>query len=286
MPGVLRFSLCQHTDGRFLEDYQNYGKCRGFTLAARCGLPVSAEGFVLSDPSVSLTDLEQCDGESRLLCRPDAPLGLGNHLPRGRDLLVDEIPGFLSGLRQICDQAIILVLSHPSIVVLQRYEPRYRTSGGAMISVSRGAGITVEYVGPGFDVGDITRGREVHCSFALPWDQRHDDPASILQFARMSGAMHRIDQDAYSESRAARLTELAQELGESSGRAVAEAIPSTPSPLTHSCLVSLCELYRQTLNDRCTRFLPSDFSIMANLYGNQPYVFEIFVPDRSVPQER
>jgi hypothetical protein len=280
MGGLLRFNLGGENSMRALEMYQHFGKCHGYLLAARYGLPVSWEGFVLSAPSENLCEISADSGYRTVLCRPDAPMGKGNGLPRGRDLPLDAIPGFLDSVRTICDEAVILALKHPSVELVGHYVPRYRLSGGLMIAVLKYDSIVVEYVGSGFDVGDITRGRGVHWGVSIPWEYRHGDPADTLRYARLTKGIDMIDEELYLQCREERIAELIDELGEPHREDIACSIPLVPCPLAPGIFQRVCSTCLKPIIDMPIADLPQSSAVMVNLYHDIPYVFELFLPER------
>ena len=63
---------------------------------------------------------------------------------------------------------------HPSTMLTGHYTPRYKTNGAIMVVFEKNDKILIDYVGPGFDVGDITRGKTVHTALEIPWDSIYE----------------------------------------------------------------------------------------------------------------
>jgi hypothetical protein len=281
MSNLIKFNLRDGKGVRVLEKYSHYGKVRGFLVAHKCGLPVSQEGFLLTDIHSELGDVINDEDYHVAMCRPDAPIGKGTGLPRGNDLAPEAISSFLSETRHICKEAIIIAFKHPSIELLGEYIPRYQTSGAAIALINVGENIIIEYVGLGFDAGDITRGRTVHTSILVPWHQRYSKPYEVLRLARMSNAIHYISDGNYSKCREQRITDLLEDLGEKPYEEVAAAIPSSASKLTPKMFSNIYENCVNKLLYVDTKFLGDRFAIMMNIYGHKIHVFEVYLPQRS-----
>jgi hypothetical protein len=279
----LAFDLENHAGTCALKAYAHYGKVSGVLRAAALGLPSSRKGFVVEHPDDDLSMIAENDAYRIVLCRPDAPMGQGNQLPRGRDLGLLSISSYLQGIQRFCPNAIVLAFIHPSIELLGRYAPRYETTGAANVLIHRHERIVFEYVGPGFDVGDITRGKAAHASLVIPWEHRFDKPSEMLREARaVHHSLYHVSRPDYLASRRYRIKELAAPLGESSDLAD-RAIPSTAPTLT---LPVLDLIHRSSLGKIHAVFggestLAPISSILMNLYATGAHVFEIWESKRS-----
>lgn len=259
-------------------DVSSFGKLRGQSFAARVGLPVQTDGVLLVEPSAwrrcSLTDAPV------VFCRPDAPLGVVLNLPRGRDLGSEHVPEFLEQLK-LLDRRVALICSlHPSIDFAGSLVPRYRLRGAAMVLVEHGIGCMVEYVGPGFDAGDITRGRCVHTSLTLPWGCLVEQPIEQPYLSRALGLEWQVSESAYLDQRDRRLEDL-EELCPGAADEARVEVPEVATALTG-------HLYR-ILFDSCIFPLMlrpdvgSQLGCLVNVYGNRPHAVELLLPERLVP---
>lgn len=259
--------------------YSHYGKSSGLIFAHKLNLSVSTYGWVCSSINDSI-DLP--DFEDRYLCRPDAPKGMGNRLPRGKDLKAIEIISFMKEIKNISDYGIILIFKHPSLDLLGQYIPRYQTFGGATVVIDKKKDVTIEFVGPGFDVGDLTRGKDVHTSVVIPIEDIFEKPSRLYRynFKNILGRRFDISEKQYRHSRRQRTTELKSKLGESQN--IDKYIPDKPTYLSlrtfKSIFVNCIEPILFSNDPRLNRI----FGIMMNLYGNNLYVFEIWSPERNI----
>lgn len=79
---------------------------------------------------------------------------------RGRDVKLDDINNYLKEVKRCTEDGVILMSKHPSTMLTGHYTPRYKTNGAIMVVFEKEDRILIDYVGPGFDVGDITRGKQ------------------------------------------------------------------------------------------------------------------------------
>jgi len=256
-----------------------YGKLAGLLKAASIGLPVARKGYVIESEDDDLSELVADKDFSVSMCRPDAPTGFGNDLPRGRDLEADKILPFLSEIRSKNGRAVLLVLKTPSVEATGRYIPRYEISGACMAMVSMGDSIKFDYVGRGFDVGEITRGKAAHYSIVVPWEMRHEKEASIMWQSRAFHLHHQIDAATYDLLRKERIDELENNLG--ANGFPENSIPPEIEPFDLDKFRKFNRIVRSALCS--TKLSDNDFGIMMNLYDNEVYVFEIWHPSRSTP---
>ncbi len=164
------FNLDTSAEG--LIGFINYRKCRGLLLAYLYDLPIVKNGIVV-DALLSEEDMERLEREigSIFLCRPDSPIKQWSKLPRGKDLEINKINSFYQKCLEANNRAILLCFKHPSIYYTGKIVERYRISGGLNILVDWLKKISIEYVGPGFDVGELTRGcNNYHCLIEIPWE--------------------------------------------------------------------------------------------------------------------
>lgn len=278
---ALRFTAHDPALDSLLGHYATYGKLEGWQRALRLGLPVSEVGFLCTSPSAALLPIPP---STVLLCRPDAPPGLGQALPRGRDLRPHQVSYFVEEVQALEPSAVVVAFLHPSLQFTGAYLPRYRTSGAATILRLQGAWI-VEYVGPGYDVGDLTRGAAVHVSLRIPSEALADSASSILRYARaLPGNFRQISPCAYSECRARRISTLIKHLHEDAAQDIRSAIPTEPPVLSLSLLRSLQDIIWR-LAYRLEQPLFRQYeTLLLNIYpGPSVHAFEIWQPHRSKP---
>lgn len=256
------------------------GKLNGLCRAAKLGLPVSTHGWVLRT-AADAEAARQIFGDAIALCRPDAPEGCGSRLPRGRDAAMSELVQFLDRCQGVVAAAVLLVFPHPTYAIAGKYLARYHTAGATNILVSLGKEIVIEFVGRGFDVGDITRGKSAHSTLRIDWSERFEKPMQWLKSARSANALWNISAANYAQQRGERITELANEFG----HAVAEvsvAIPETVPSLSDAILKRIrTEFLDALLAAAESGGLPRVSAAMANLYDKYSYAFELWIPQRS-----
>ena len=262
--------------------FMKYGKYKGWSLCKKFHLPAIDRVFVINH-SISENDvtLRKILGKEPLLCRPDAPVGHGNNLIRGRDVRFDELNSFYNEVKQCNNEGVILVSRHPSTIVAGHYIPRYLTNGAIMVIFEKNHQIVIEYVGPGFDVGDISRGKTVHSSIKIPWELVYEKSSHIFWYAKqIFNGFSQITAEEYSVSRKRRIEELRYSLGENAA-IIEYSIPRDVPVLSY-------DLFKKTIDECVNKILFSPYTLptqpfgaMMNLYENKLCVFELWNIERS-----
>lgn len=260
--------------GKKLFEFEKYRKCKGLLRAYLYGLPVVPIGVIIdsyiSDKSIEFIKKKLGD---IVMCRPDAPLQRWTGLPSGRDLKVENINNFLKECRESNPCAILLCFCHPSIYFTGSFVKRHYISGAMNILIDWNNSISMEYVGPGFDCGELTKGRNVCHSVAyVPW-YLSDLPSKYIW---NHVELNHIEHEKYKISRQKRIHMLSK-----SGYDINELQNSIP--VIENCLNRkiFFEVYEKCVKN-IVKF-SHDFSeeiplvIMLNFYeGFKLHVFEIW----------
>ena len=252
----------------------NYRKCRGLLLAYLYDLPIVKTGIIVDRPLTKeeINQLKQKMGNI-FLCRPDSPIKRWSKLPRGMDVKINQINTFYKKCLEVNNRAILLCFTHPSIYFTGGIVERYRISGGVNILVDWFRKISIEYVGPGFDVGELTRGcNNYHCLIEIPWDLVLYPPPYIWEKC----ALKSISSRKYQYSRRNRVDTLVKNMNYNKIY-VEHFIPEKISLLSkevfcgvfHECIIKIVRNYE---------FFHVDVPIviLANLYGTKIHVIEVW----------
>ena len=146
--------------------------------------------------------------------------------------------------------------------------------------------ILIDYVGPGFDVGDITRGKTIHTAISIPWDSIYEKPIHNYKDAKMIGeGLFQITDKQYQVSRNNRINELTLNLKEQEIEEIENSIPRETPKLDY-------KLFKQ-LSDECIDkiiygnfHMPSKpFGVMMNIYEGKFCVFEVWNIERSISKD-
>lgn len=267
-----KFNLNISSDG--LIEYISYRKCRGLLLAYLYDLPIVKTGFVI-DLLLSKEDIAQLKyltGDI-ILCRPDSPIKQWRRLPRGKDLNIDNINEFYQECIEINDKAILLCFEHPSMYFTGKIIERYRISGGLNILVDWLKKITIEYVGPGFDVGELTRGcSNYHCLIEIPWELALYPPSYIWSHC----SLKKISSKKYEQSRHNRINTLVNAMHYNEIE-VEQFVPLKINLLNEEifCIV-FHECIKKIVKNMEYFKVETPIVILANLYGTKLHVFEIW----------
>lgn len=261
-----------------------YGKLKGWDICNSLGLPSFGDVYILSDYiDTSNPKIREIFGQEPLLCRTDAPIGQGYKMIRGRDVKLDNINNYLSEVKKCSKNGVILMSKHPSTMLTGHYTPRYKTNGAIMAVFEKEDRILIDYVGPGFDVGDITRGKTIHTAMSIPWDSIYEKPIHNYKEARMIGkGLFQITDEQYQVSRSNRIKELTLNLKEQEIDEIENSIPKKTPKLDY-------KLFRQLYDECIDKIIygnfqmPSKpFGIMMNIYEDKFCVFEVWNIERSI----
>lgn len=261
-----------------------YGKLKGWDICNSFGLPSFGDMYILSDYiDVNNPKIKEIFGQEPLLCRTDAPIGQGYKMIRGRDVKLDNINDYLSEVKKCSKDGVILMSKHPSTMLTGHYTPRYKTNGAIMAVFEKRDRILIDYVGPGFDVGDITRGKTIHTAISILWDSIYEKPIHNYKDARMIGeGLFQITDEQYQVSRNNRIKELTLNLKEQEIDEIEDSIPKETPKLDY-------KLFKQLYDECIDKIIygnfqmPSKpFGIMMNIYEDKFCVFEVWNIERSI----
>ena len=261
-----------------------YGKLKGWDICNSLGLPSFGDVYILSDfIDTSNPKIKEIFGQEPLLCRTDAPIGQGYKMIRGRDVKLDNINNYLSEVKKCSKDGVILMSRHPSTMLTGHYTPRYKTNGAIMAVFEKDDRILIDYVGPGFDVGDITRGKTIHTAISIPWNSIYEKPIHNYKDARMIGkGLFQITYEQYQVSRSNRIKELTLNLKEQEIDEIENSIPKKTPQLDY-------KLFRKLYDECIDKIIygniqmPSKpFGLMMNIYEDKFCVFEVWNIERSI----
>lgn len=134
----------------------------------------------------------------KVTARCDSLIGVNGKLPDGQTFSRDNVKGYI----QIVKSAV-----PDGVVILQQMKPGYserlHTQGGVNIDSEIGEYIRLEYVGPSFDCRELCKGKAVHESWYIPWEEVPFLREPSMGKYRVGGL---IPQDAYLATRDERCT--------------------------------------------------------------------------------
>lgn len=241
-----------------------FGKTKGYVLGLEAGLSVSENAWLYTGE----TDIGLDDGV-RYICRPDGPMGVIVGMPRGRTLAPSQFPDFLTEIRRIDSDAALLILEMPTDPSSGRPIDRIDLDGAFVASVE-GRELFFEFVGPGFDAGDITRGSCAHLSYncdvdavfsATSWD--NFTPTFVTS------------ENEYAQSVEDRRNFLLNHGGD---ERLLSNIPSKMPVLGSFDFRPTCRLLKKLV--RFSRQHRTDAGLIANIFRGKYYIFEILLASR------
>ncbi|MDR2535772.1 MAG: hypothetical protein LBD29_07045 [Treponema sp.] len=259
---------------QILHGFAGYRKCFGLLTANMCHLPIVKYGFIVIDAidEIVCPYLRGKYGDT-IMCRTDAPFNAWRSIPRGRDIKINDLQDHYIKMRNaITSKIVMLCFQHPSVYFTGKFVDRWAISGAANILIIWGKEIVIEYVGRGFDVGDLTRGVNLpHQRFSVPWTVRNMDYYTIWDKMNIDT----ITVDAYNGSRESRIGVM-----KNMGYEYLEVVSNIPT------VFSLLEFNKfRVLYQNCIKpvlhkrklFLEDEIiTILVNIYKNAFHVFEIW----------
>ncbi|MBR6964852.1 hypothetical protein IKH83_00865 [Candidatus Saccharibacteria bacterium] len=211
--------------------------------------------------------------------RVDFPIGMSTKCSfAGTSGYPDDLPRALKMVQAENPNGVILVMDTKETTV-----PRYLYDGGFNAVFSTNKSVTIDFVGKGFDGGELTKGLAVHEHFEIPWKEVLfiRNRADIL---RISGTFYRhVYTDKYAEQRKARVEFLIKQCGYE--KELVEAhIPKNFKPLYNYLISDFMENIVVPLVTKAPEMSRVDglkiFGVQGNFVRGKVQPFEIFIPDR------
>ena len=240
----------------------------GITLAYR----LVKKGFIINGSFEDDLVFNSTLGDI-VMCRPDAPHNSWHNLPRGKDMSIKNLEKFyLSVKNQGTPDSILLCFQHPSIFFTNKFVERYNISGGVNILLLWNEAIVLEFVGSGFDVGDITRGQITpHQIYRIPWNSVKKYCDKLVS----SYQIDRVDDEQYQLSRKSRISFLQTQGYEST--ILENSIPMYYSPLKPTIFnIVWTKCVLPVVRNHTLFPAQQPVTILINLYNDIPHVFEIW----------
>ena len=149
-----------------------------------------------------------------------------------------------------------------------------------MVVFEKGRQVLIESVGPGYDVGDLTRGKAVHTSLTIPWDFIFENPRTLFRQAQQNFRFFNISQENYEVSRKNRIEEAAALCGMDRKEEIAKAIPTE---VTHLNNRLFNKIYRECIEKIILKseLVQEPIGLIMNIYEGQFCIFEIWQSARS-----
>lgn len=264
-----------------------YGKLKGWDICNSLGLQSFGDVYILRDYiDTNNPKIRELFGEEPLLCRTDAPIGQGYKMIRGRDVKIEDINNYLKEVKECTEEGVILMSKHPSTMLTGHYTPRYKTNGAIMVVFENKDRILIDYVGPGFDVGDITRGKTVHTAIQIPWDFIYEKPIHNYKDAKMVwNGLFQINDEQYRVSRNNRINELVSNLKEQEVQEIVNSIPEETPHLDYKLFEKLYDECIDKVIYGNVQMSRKPFGIMMNIYEDKFCVFEVWNVERSISKD-
>lgn len=98
--------------------------------------------------------------------RCDCPRGIDGKLPEGQTFHRDRVNQYIRDVKKLVPDAVIILED----LKLGTNE-RIHTKGGFNLDIKIGDWVYIDYVGPCFDCGLLSKGKGSHESWIIPWDE-------------------------------------------------------------------------------------------------------------------
>lgn len=143
-----------------------YKKCRGIALVDKYLSHLSPlnKMYIID----SEEEWEKVKGEfpiDAMTVRCDCPRGLEGKLPEGQTFHRDRVNQYIRKVKSLVPDGVIILED-----LKKGTNERIHTWGGFGLDVIIAEYIYIDYVGPSFDCGLLSKGKGSHESFIIPWE--------------------------------------------------------------------------------------------------------------------
>jgi hypothetical protein len=176
-----------------LNDFLDFRKCYGLITAYLCHLPIVTNGFILTE-KISDKDIHYLQKKygQVIMCRADTKFNHWGNISRGKDLIIANINIHYDEIGKYSNDFILLCFQHPSLFFTNQFVERWGISGGINILILWNQQIIIEYVGKGFDVGDLSRGvNKSHMTIIIQWEMRNKNIEKIWESSKIEKLSHK-----------------------------------------------------------------------------------------------
>lgn len=180
-----------------------YKKCRGIILVDRYlpELTPFNKVFIID----SLEDWKKVENQfprDMITVRCDCPRGIEGKLPEGRTFSRDRVNEYIEEVKSKVPDGVIILED-----MKQGTNERLHTKGGINLDIRINEQISIDYAGPSFDCGALTRNNSAHQTWNIPWE----DVPFLKDFAINKYKIWQITQDRYVETAKKRIKFLLKE---------------------------------------------------------------------------
>lgn len=102
----------------------------------------------------------------KVTTRCDSLIGVNGNLPDGQTFSRDNVKGYIQRVKLVAPDGVVILQQ-----MKNGYSERLHTQGGLNIDAEIGEYIKLEYVGPSFDCRELCKGKAVHESWYIPWEE-------------------------------------------------------------------------------------------------------------------
>ena len=258
-----------------------YSKIKGWELCRQLNL-ITIKEYYIMDGELKELPFRFRGNSIPLFLRGDT-IGMDRFkLPHGIDLIsytVNDINLFYKKLTKISPHSILLFAEHPSIMMVGHYIPKELADGGISIDIIFGNKIILEYVGKGFDVGEITRNKGIHSCLIIPWSYLYEPVNKIFNLISRSKFRYDISDEQYARMRENRINELNNRATRDMKKYLERCIPQKCSGISFSLFQKIyyeC-IHKIIPNRRINQY--GEIVLVGNIYENKICFFELVTKD-------
>lgn len=144
-----------------------YKKCRGIALVDKYLPHLSPlNKMYIIDSEEEWEKVKDEFPIEAMTVRCDCPRGLEGKLLEGQTFHRDRVNQYIKDVKALVPDAVIILED-----LKKGTNERIHTRGGFGLDVVIGEYIYIDYVGPSFDCGLLSKGKGSHESFIIPWDE-------------------------------------------------------------------------------------------------------------------
>lgn len=143
-----------------------YKKCRGITLVDKYLPKLSPlnKMYIISSEEEWELVKEEFPVEA-MTVRCDCPRGIDGKLPEGQTFHRDRVNKYIKDVKKLVPDGVILLED-----LKEGTNERIHTKGGFNLDIKIGQYLYIDYAGPSFDCGILSRGKGSHESWFIPWE--------------------------------------------------------------------------------------------------------------------
>lgn len=150
-----------------IQDLKKYKKAQGIFLIKKYlkNLNPIKKMYVI-DSIDDWLKVEDEFPEQMMTIRCDCPRGIEAKIPQGQTFERNRVINYINNTKKEIPDCVFILQD-----MIEGTNERIHTQGACNLFINVGKEIDMDYVGPGFDCGEISKGIAVHETWIIPWEE-------------------------------------------------------------------------------------------------------------------